>query len=142
MELPFASRNDLEQLMDVSLSVSFSLVKWKSLFFSLAHQGSRLVQVKHLLEFNKHLVLRAVKELVWKSVAIVGQGADRMVRRELRQQGSPVIGSTAFRPEQYGEKLLELAFKLLRGEAVPPAVYTECTFINAANVNVYYPGEN
>jgi ribose transport system substrate-binding protein len=98
-----------------------------------------------VLSFNDDAALgalRAVKELAWKKVAIVGQGADRMVRRELRQQGSPVIGSTAFRPEQYGEKLLELAFKLLRGEAVPPAVYTECTFINGANVDVYYPGEN
>jgi ribose transport system substrate-binding protein len=98
-----------------------------------------------VLSFNDDAALgalKAVKELVWKKVAIVGQGADRMIRRELRQQGSLVIGSTAFRPEQYGEKLLELTFRLLRGEAVPPAVYTECTFIHAANVDVYYPGEN
>jgi ribose transport system substrate-binding protein len=98
-----------------------------------------------VLSFNDDAALgalRAVRELAWQDVAIVGQGADRMIRRELRQKDSPVIGSTAFRPEQYGEKVLELAFKLLRGEAVPPAVYTECTFISAANVDVYYPGEN
>jgi ribose transport system substrate-binding protein len=98
-----------------------------------------------VLSFNDDAALgalKAVRELAWKDVAIVGQGADRMVRRELRQQDSLVIGSTAFRPEQYGEKVLELAFKLLRGEAVPPAVYSESTFISAANVHVYYPGEN
>jgi ribose transport system substrate-binding protein len=90
-----------------------------------------------VLSFNDDAALgalRAVQELTWKDVAIVGQGADRMVRSELRKADSPIIGSTAFHPEKYGEKILELAFKLLRGEVVPPAVYTEHTFIRRENV--------
>jgi ribose transport system substrate-binding protein len=97
-----------------------------------------------VISFNDDAALGAMyamRELAWKDVAIVGQGADRMVRSELRKQDSSIIGSTAFHPEHYGSKILELAFKLLRGEAVPPAVYVECNFINAGNVNTHYPDE-
>jgi len=72
-------------------------------------------------------------------VAIVGQGADRRVREEIRKPGSRIVGSTAFLPEQYGERLLDLALKILRGESVPPAVYMDHVFINANNVALYYP---
>lgn len=85
--------------------------------------------------------LKALKELRWPNVAIVGQGADRMVRNELRNPQTPIIGSTAYSPENYGAGILELAFKLLRNEAVPPAVYIEHKFIDANNVNVLYPDE-
>jgi len=67
-----------------------------------------------------------------EDVVIVGQGADRRVRDELRHSGSRIIGSTAYEPERYGEKLIPLALKILRGEPVPPAVYLEHTFIPAA----------
>lgn len=72
-------------------------------------------------------------------VAIVGQGADRIVRNEIRRQSSRIIGSTAFFPEWYGDKLLDLALKILQGKPVPPAVYTEHVFIDQENINIYYP---
>lgn len=72
-------------------------------------------------------------------VVIVGQGADRRVREELRKPDSRIIGSTAFMPEKYGEKLIELAQKILRGEPIPPAVYMEHVFIHAGNIDTYYP---
>ena len=65
-------------------------------------------------------------------IVIVGQGADRRVRDELRHPESRIIGSTAYEPEKYGEKLIPLALSLLRGEAVPPAVYLDHTFVPAA----------
>ena len=71
--------------------------------------------------------------------AIVGQGADRLVRHELRQPGARIIGSTAFMPERYGELLIDLALRILRGESVPPAVYVEHVLIDASNVDHYYP---
>ncbi len=64
-------------------------------------------------------------------VMIVGQGADRRVREELKKADSHVIGSTAYWPEQYGEKIIPLALKILRGEPVPPAVYIDHAFIRA-----------
>ncbi len=73
-------------------------------------------------------------------VVIVGQGADRLIRGEIRDPHSRLIGSTAYMPEKYGEKLIELALKILRGEPVPPAVYMHHVFIKADNIERFYPG--
>jgi ribose transport system substrate-binding protein len=84
--------------------------------------------------------LEAARQLYRMSdVLIVGQGADRRLRDELRRGHSRIIGSTAFHPERYGEKLIAIALKILKGETVPPAVYMEHTFIKASNIDQYYP---
>jgi ribose transport system substrate-binding protein len=75
-------------------------------------------------------------------VLIVGQGADRRLRDELRREGTRIVGSTAFHPERYGAALIDIALKILSGEPVPPAVFIEHTFISPANVDLYYPNEN
>jgi ribose transport system substrate-binding protein len=77
-----------------------------------------------------------------ESAVIVGQGADRRVREIIRQPGSRIIGSTGFMPEKYGAKLLDVALKLLRREPTPPASYIEPDFINAGNIDLYYPDES
>lgn len=86
--------------------------------------------------------LRAARRLGREEdVVIVGQGADRRVREELRRGNSRIIGSTAYRPEKYGEKLRELAQKILNGESVPPAVYIDHVFVTPENVDRFYPQE-
>ncbi|GIK72358.1 MAG: hypothetical protein BroJett021_13460 [Chloroflexota bacterium] len=70
-------------------------------------------------------------------VAIVGQGADRLMREELRRPDTRIVGSTAFMPERYGEKLIDLALRILRGEPAPPAVYIDHVFIDPSNVDAY-----
>lgn len=96
-----------------------------------------------ILSFNSDAVtgaLQAARRLGREQdIVIVGQGADRFVVEEIRQPESRVIGSTAYMPERYGEQLLQLALKILRGESVPPAVYTEHVFLNADNIDLYYP---
>jgi ribose transport system substrate-binding protein len=72
-------------------------------------------------------------------VVIVGQGADRLIHGEIRDKQSRLIGSTAYMPERYGEKLMELALKILHSESVPPAIYMNHVFINADNIDLYYP---
>ena len=72
-------------------------------------------------------------------MAVVGQGADRRAREEIRRPGSPLIGSTAYMPEKYGARLVALAQSILRHEPVPPAIYSEHVFITAENVDRYYP---
>ncbi len=67
-----------------------------------------------------------------EDVAIVGQGADRRVREALASPESRIVGSTAYYPERYGEKLIDLAQRVLAGEPVPPAVYMQHTFVKAA----------
>jgi ribose transport system substrate-binding protein len=71
-------------------------------------------------------------------VVIVGQGADRRAREEIRDRDSRLIGSTAFWPEKYGAKLIDVALKVLRGEQVPPAVYMDHVFIRAENIDDFY----
>jgi ribose transport system substrate-binding protein len=72
---------------------------------------------------------------------LVGQGADRRLRAEMRKPSSPVVGATAYRPEDYGDHLIALALDILSGKQVPPAVYTEHFFVNPENVDQYYPPE-
>jgi ribose transport system substrate-binding protein len=72
-------------------------------------------------------------------VVIVGQGADRRVRQEIRRPGSRVAGATAYWPERYGERLLNIALRILHDESVPPAVYIDHVLLNAENIDRYYP---
>jgi ribose transport system substrate-binding protein len=72
-------------------------------------------------------------------VVAVGQGADRLGRDALRRSSLPFLGSTRYAPESYGDSLLDLALKILRGEPVPPAVYNRHDFITRENVDRYYP---
>jgi ribose transport system substrate-binding protein len=84
--------------------------------------------------------LRAVRQLGREEdVAIVGQGADRIARMEIRNPDSRLVGSTAYWPEKYGEKLLQVATKILNGEPVPPAVYNEHILITQDNIDEFYP---
>jgi ribose transport system substrate-binding protein len=75
-------------------------------------------------------------------VVIVGQGADRIARREIRRAGSRLIGSAAYWPERYGQKLIEVAQAILRGEPVPPAVYNKHIFITRDNIDGFYPNSS
>ena len=91
-----------------------------------------------VLSFNDNAAIGALnatcKSHRQNDVVIVGQGADRRVREALRDPQSRIIGSSAYWPEQYGEKIIPLALKILRGEPVPPAVYMEHTFVRAGEV--------
>lgn len=106
---------------------------------------SQLANCQHvaILSFNDDAAfgaLQAARKLDREEhVAIVGQGADRIIRNEIRRQNSRIIGSSAFFPEWYGDKLINLAINILQGKPVPPAVYTEHVFIDQENINIYYP---
>ncbi len=75
---------------------------------------------------------------LWQVVG-VGQNADRVGRAAVRRPAFPFIGTTRYAPEDYGEQLLQLALQILRGEAVPPAVYNQHVFITRGNIDDYYP---
>lgn len=98
-----------------------------------------------VLSFNDNTAMGALRAAQSRgcehNLAIVSQGADRHVRAEIRRPNSPVIGATAFWPERYGEKLIDIALRILRGESVPPAVYVEHVFLNAQNIDQYYPDD-
>jgi ribose transport system substrate-binding protein len=68
----------------------------------------------------------------------VGQGGDRPAREELRRPDSLLLCTTAYMPENYGAKLLELAKRLLAREPLPPAVYCEHTLLTRDNIHQHY----
>ncbi|NSW51136.1 MAG: substrate-binding domain-containing protein [Anaerolineae bacterium] len=96
-----------------------------------------------ILPFNDDAAIgacRAARELNReKDIIIVGQGASPITRAELRNQDSRVMGSTAFWPEQYGEKVIDIAKRILDGQRVPNAVTMQHTFLTAKNINQFYP---
>lgn len=73
------------------------------------------------------------------NLLLVGQGADRRLRAEMRKRHPAIVGSTAFRPEDYGKFLTNLALSILQGKSVPPAVYMEHFFVSPDTVDEYYP---
>ncbi len=74
-----------------------------------------------------------------KEIAVVAiDGSDRG-RDELKKADSPLVGSTASFPEKYGDKLIPLILKMVKGEQVPPQVYTDHVFLTRDNVGQYYP---
>ncbi len=74
-----------------------------------------------------------------ENLLIVGQGADRRIRAEMRKDQPSIVGSTAFRPEDYGPSLTRLALDILEGDEAPLATYTEHFFVSPANVDECYP---
>jgi ribose transport system substrate-binding protein len=105
-------------------------------------RGSRIAVICFNDDAAVGVLEAARKALRTQDVLIVGQGADRRVRDELRRGGSRIVGSTAFHPERYGGSLIAMALRILNGERVPPAVYIDHTFVSAANVDQVYPDEN
>lgn len=77
-----------------------------------------------------------------KQLLLIGQGADRRLRSEMRKPSSPIVGATAYRPEAYGEYLIKIAIDLLDGKQVAPAVYMKHDFITPHNVDLFYPNDD
>lgn len=73
--------------------------------------------------------------------AIVGQGAVAEARHEMRRPGTGLIGSVAYFPETYGERLVPLALDILRHRPVPRSVLTRHVLVTPANVNKLYPND-
>lgn len=76
-----------------------------------------------------------------RDVAIVGQNATADVHRELASASSPLVGSVAYFPERYGERLMPLCQRILRREAVPPAVLVDHVVLTHQNWRQFYPAE-
>jgi ribose transport system substrate-binding protein len=59
----------------------------------------------------------------------------------MRKRPASVVGATAYRPEDYGKYLINLALDILAGKQIAPAVYMEHFFVSPQNVDRYYPPE-
>jgi len=86
--------------------------------------------------------LEAVREFGREEdCVIVSQDCVAEARREMRRPGTRLIGTVAYYPETYGERLIPLALDILRGQSVPAAVYTRHQLVTPGNVNRIYASD-
>jgi ribose transport system substrate-binding protein len=84
--------------------------------------------------------LRAFEEVGRHNLCLaVGLGGLPEARRELRTPGTRLIGSVGFFPEQYGERVMQLALDILRKKTPPPALHASAQMITPQNVDHFYP---
>jgi ribose transport system substrate-binding protein len=104
------------------------------------------------LAADKHILLGAVNDPsavgALRAIQSAGRSADFLIggqnatieaRQEICNNSTTFIGTVGYFPERYGEKLVELAGKLHRGESVPANVYVEHQWINNKNIRDSYP---
>jgi ribose transport system substrate-binding protein len=72
---------------------------------------------------------------------IMGQNASPEGRNELRQKGTPLVGSVAYFPEKYGAEVMRVALDILHRRPVPPAVFVKHQLVTPDNVNHVYPND-
>ena len=71
---------------------------------------------------------------------IVGLGADPSSLDFIRNDPQ-WVGDVGFFPERYGELVMPLAIALAKGESVPEQSLVTHEFIDASNIDEYYPAE-
>jgi len=74
------------------------------------------------------------------STAIVSQdfSPDPRISAEIRDASSPLIGSVAFFPEDYGAKIIPAVLRWLNKEQLPPAFYTDHVMVTKDNVHKFF----
>lgn len=74
---------------------------------------------------------------------LVSQNGDQTFRDEVcSNPDSIILGSTAYFPEKYGDKLIPTILMLMQGQAVPPSVYVDHVFLTLDNMAELYPDED
>jgi len=85
--------------------------------------------------------LRAVEQAGrTDQVLIAGQNATIEARDALCSENPAFVGSVAYFPDRYGDKLIPLAIDLANGVEPPDAVYVDHLWIDGSNLQQYYPG--
>ena len=73
--------------------------------------------------------------------AVASQDAVIESRWEMRRPGTRLVGSVAFFPETYGERLIQLAVSIAEKRDHPPAVFTRHCWVAPHNVDRIYPND-
>ena len=72
-------------------------------------------------------------------VLIAGQGGDGVGVTTLEGPASTFVGTTDYRPSNYGNDLIALACDIVEGKKIPAINYINHIFLTADNVRQYYP---
>ena len=108
----------------------------------LRHSTAKRVLISAINDPSALGALRAFEEAGRANNCVaMGQNASLEARTELRREGSRLIGSVAYFPEQYGPGIISLALLILNKKPVPPAVFVKHQLVTRENVNHFYPNE-
>lgn len=92
--------------------------------FLRRHVRDRHILIAAATDTSALGALQAVRELKrTRNVVIVGQDCIPEVVEEMKQPGSPIIGSISHEAHDYGPRLIEIGLSLLRGRNVAPYNY-------------------
>ena len=109
----------------------------------LRHSRARRILVAPVNAPSTLAVLEAFCEFGREEhCAVVGQDACIELRQEMRRPHTRLVGSVAYFPECYGERLIGLALDILDGKRpYPSAVFTQHRMITPENVDKVYPND-
>jgi ribose transport system substrate-binding protein len=99
--------------------------------FLKRHPAIRRLLVSAVSDHSAMGAVQALKasRLRYSSV-VVGHDGDPEAIREIAEGDSPYLGTVAFFPERYGMALVELLFRMQRGEAVETAHYVKHALVD------------
>ena len=108
----------------------------------LRHSHAERVLVSAINDPSAIGALRAFEEAGRsQACVVVGQNASLEARAELRRPKTRFIGSVAYFPERYGERVISLALDILQRKAVPPAGFVKHQIATPENVDSLYPND-
>lgn len=107
-----------------------------------AHPNDRHILIGTLNDQNGSGALAALETTGRQNDAVIGsQGAEGPFLDNLRKGDNAWKASVAYFPEKYGEYVMALADKILKGESVPKENHPEHIVIDKTNVDKYYPAK-
>ena len=108
----------------------------------LRFNSSERVLVSGVNDLSCLGALRAFSEAgLEENCIIVGQNAVIEARIELRQPGTPYVGTVGYFPEQYGELVITLALDILQDRKPPHSTFVRHQLITKENVDSLYPND-
>ena len=126
------------RLAPPALTVREGRVVTKQLLQQVSGRNKRVL----IAALTDHLGLGAEKAIreagMEKQAVVVGQGGGHDARARI-MSGGPFRASVAFFSECYGESVLALAMKIVKGDKVPLISYTNHVVLTAENLKEYYP---
>lgn len=108
-----------------------------------AHPNAKHIIIGMLGDANGVSASKAVKEAgLSDHVLIAGQGGDGVGVSTLEGPATNFIGTTDYRPGNYGNDLIPLACDVIEGKKIPQTNYIKHVFLTRDNVRKYYPHGN
>jgi ribose transport system substrate-binding protein len=108
----------------------------------LGRSHARCIAVGTVNDPSARAALEAFREFGREEhCAVVGQDAVLESRQEMRRPNTRLIGSVAYFPESYGERLIRLALDIMEDRPYPSATFTRHRLITPDTVDKLYPND-